>query len=60
MCCSEPYRHLFLGCHVSPLVGRALQATQEPKVISWVATGLELEANAVPKHAAGVPRPLES
>lgn len=31
---------------------RTLQVTQEPKVISWVATGLELEANKIPKHGA--------
>lgn len=31
---------------------RTLQVTQEPKVISWVAAGLELEAYKIPKHAA--------
>lgn len=31
---------------------RTLQATEEPKVISWVTTGLELEVDKAPKHTA--------
>eukprot|EP00913_Durusdinium_trenchii_P007398 g6957.t1 len=31
---------------------RTLKATQEPKVISWVATGLELRADQVPARSA--------